>query len=164
MARARWARTQATITVDLLPGDQGSTGLVSPPQITMTEIDERRLQNPGQQHDRKRPADDDDRQRPLRLRADPCGNGGRQQPERVNQIGHHGGAQAPIGPHDDGFDERMAFIPELPDVKAEQDAVHDSDAENRDEPYRRGNAERGSGQVESEDTTEAGDRNLRHDY
>ena len=71
------------------------------PQLSMAQVDEDRLENARQDHDRESPANHDDRERFLRLCADSRGNRHREQTERVDQIGHHGGAKASIGSEHD---------------------------------------------------------------
>src|SRR5262245_38858247 len=56
----------------------------------------------------------------------------------------------------------MAFVPELADVEAEKDSVHDRDSENRYKANRRGDTEGGMRDQERQDSAKASDRNLGH--
>ena len=80
-------------------------------EAAMAQIDQDWLKNPRQNQNSERAADDDNRERALRLRTDTRRDRGRQQAERIYQIGHHGSAQAPIRSHYDCLKKGMALIP-----------------------------------------------------
>src|SRR6185312_9133250 len=61
---------------------------------TVREHQERRLENPRQDREDERPTDDDDRERLLRLRADPVRQRGRQETEGGDERGHEHGTEA----------------------------------------------------------------------
>src|SRR5215469_219872 len=129
----------------------------------MAQVDKHRLQDARQHHDCERAADYDNRQRALGLRPDPGGDCRRKQAQGVDQIGHHGSPQPTIGSQDDRLLEGMALLPQLADVETQQDAVHRRDAENRDEASGGRHAKGRAGKEQSQYTSQAGNRNLRHD-
>ena len=80
-------------------------------QAAMAQIDKDRLEDARKHEDCERAANNDDRQRALGLRADAGRKSGRQEAERIDEIGHHRRTQPPIRAHDDSLDKRMALVP-----------------------------------------------------
>jgi len=66
----------------------------------MAQIDEDRLEHTSYQTDRECTADYHDRERPLSLCSDPSRQSRRQEPHRIDKVGHHGRAKPPVGTHD----------------------------------------------------------------
>ena len=91
--------------------------LIVEAQPAMAQIDQHRLQDSRQHHDRQRASDHDDRQRLLRLGTDSRRDRRRQQSECVNQVGHHRGAKTTVGAGDDRLDKRIALLPKPADVE-----------------------------------------------
>ncbi len=117
--------------------------------MTMKQVHEGGLEDPGQQCDRNRSADNRDRKRPLSLRPYAGRERGRKQTQTILERRHHYGAKTAVRAHDNRIDKRVTFVPERADVEVEQDAIHDRDRENRDEAHCGGNTERGACHGES---------------
>src|SRR5215469_6236685 len=90
-------------------------------------------------------ADNDDSERPLRVRANFMGHGGGEQSQGSHQHGHHDGTQAQRSSFLGGFLYRAASHAKLVDVFHHDDAGLHGDADQRQETQAGGNTEVGPG-------------------